>query len=50
VKINVRDEIDEAVFVLFDEQVKRLAFETCGVLVSIVNILSPLFYFVSLNC
>jgi hypothetical protein len=43
VKINVRDEINEAIFVLFDEQVKRLAFETCGVLVSIVSSYVPFF-------
>jgi hypothetical protein len=47
-KIVVRDEIDQAIFVLFDEQVKRLAFETCGVLVSIVS--SNIFYFDHLNC
>ncbi|MCI16147.1 hypothetical protein A2U01_0037288, partial [Trifolium medium] len=35
-KINVRDEITENIFALFDEEVKRVAFETCGVLASIV--------------
>ncbi|PNY00609.1 hypothetical protein L195_g023893 [Trifolium pratense] len=34
-KINVRDEYHQTTLVLFDEQVKKLAFETCGVLVSI---------------
>jgi hypothetical protein len=43
-KINVRDEVNEVKLVLFDEQVKRLAFETCAVLVSIVYFLFPVFY------
>ncbi|GAU29159.1 hypothetical protein TSUD_275780 [Trifolium subterraneum] len=35
-KINVCDEITQTIFALFDEEVKKLAFETCGVLASIV--------------
>jgi hypothetical protein len=42
-KINVRDENTQAVFGLFGEQVKKLAFETYGVLTSIVSISIILF-------
>jgi hypothetical protein len=42
-KINVRDENTQVVFGLFGEQVKKLAFETYGVLTSIVSISIILF-------
>jgi hypothetical protein len=37
-KINVRDENIQTVFALFDDRVKKLAFETYGVWTSIVSI------------